>query len=124
MKLYGLGFNLQVEMNEIIVQRLARVSEIEFSDNPLYGPNVRSTPDFDVAVVYERKIDVPTERERLAKDIAKYEKQLASGERDLANPNFVASAPPKVVEGRKKLVAETRTLLEKARAALNALPES
>ena len=47
----------------------------------LYGP-------FDVAVVYERTIDVPAERERLTKDIAKYEKGLASAERQLGNESF------------------------------------
>ena len=76
-----------------------------------------------VAVVYERKIDVAAERERLTKDIAKYEKGLASAERQLGNDGFLAKAPVHVVEGLKKQEAETRLLLEKARAAFDALPE-
>jgi valyl-tRNA synthetase len=76
----------------------------------------------EIAVLYEKPIDVAGERERLTKEVAKLEKQLTSGERDLANPNFASSAPAHVVEGRKKLVAETRVLLEKARAAMKALP--
>jgi valyl-tRNA synthetase len=81
-----------------------------------------SHPDFDLGIKYERTIDVPAERERLTKDIAKYEKGLASAERQLGNEGFLAKAPAQVVEGLKKQEAETRLLLEKARAALAALP--
>ena len=49
--------------------------------------------NFDVAVIYERTIDVPAERERLTKDIAKYEKGLAAAERQLGNEGFLAKAP-------------------------------
>jgi len=59
----------------------------------------------------------------LTKDIAKYEKGLASAERQLGNESFLMKAPPQVVEGLKKQESETRALLEKARAALESLPE-
>ncbi len=75
-----------------------------------------------MAVIYERTIDVVAERERLTKDIAKYEKGLASAERQLGNESFLAKAPAQVVEGLKKQEAETRSLLDKARAALSSLP--
>jgi valyl-tRNA synthetase len=78
----------------------------------------------DVVVEYEAQIDVPAERERLTKDIAKYEKGLASAERQLGNEGFLAKAPAQIVEGLKKQEAETRLLLEKARAAISALPKS
>ena len=71
---------------------------------------------------YETQIDIAAERDRLAKDIVKYEKGLISAERQLGNEGFLAKAPANVVEGLKKQEAETRLLLEKARAALNALP--
>jgi len=47
---------------------------------------------------------------------------LVSAERQLGNEGFLAKAPEHVVEGLKKQEAETRQLLEKARAALGALP--
>ena len=112
-----------VEINRDIVERLARVSEICLVDQISAGLSKHSTPTFDAAVVYERTIDVPAERERLTKDIAKYETGLAAAERQLGNENFLAKAPAQVVEGLKKQAAETRTLLEKARAALDALPK-
>jgi valyl-tRNA synthetase len=95
---------------------------MRFVEQTTSGLSKHSTPNFDVAVIYERTIDVAAERERLTKDIAKYEKGLASAERQLGNEGFLAKAPAHVVEGLKKQEAETRQLLEKARAALGALP--
>jgi len=39
----------------------------------------------DIVVQYEKEIDVPAERARLTKDIEKYEKGIASAERQLGN---------------------------------------
>ncbi len=108
--------------NAEIVQRLARVSSVEYVEAFGDRSGIRSTPAFDVAVVFERTIDVPAERERLTKDIAKYEKGLAAAERQLGNEGFLAKAPAHIVEGLKKQEAETRALVEKARAALDSLP--
>jgi len=110
-----------IEQNCDIVERLAKVSEVRFVTEITNGFSKHSTPAFDVAVVYEKKIDVPAERERLTKDIAKYEKGLAAAERQLGNESFLAKAPSQVVEGLKRQEAETRLLLEKARAALENL---
>ena len=107
----------------IIIERLARVGELRFVAAISAGLVKHSTPSFDVAVIYERTIDVAAERERLTKDIAKYEKGIAAAERQLGNEGFLAKAPANVVEGLKKQEAETRQLLEKARAALENLKE-
>jgi valyl-tRNA synthetase len=111
-----------VKENSAMVERLARVTEVRFADQITAGLSKHSTPDFDVALVYERTVDVATERERLTRDIAKYEKGLAAAERQLGNESFLAKAPAQVVEGLKKQESETRLLMEKARAALDALP--
>jgi len=107
--------------NRIVVERLARVSEILFVDQIPAGLAKHSTPQFDVAVVYERTIDVPAERERLKKEIAQYEKNITNAERQLGNEGFLAKAPAHVVEGLKKQLAENRILLEKSHAALQNL---
>ena len=112
------------EENRDIIEKLARVSDVRFVDQISAGLSKHSTANFDVAVLYERTVDVPAERDRLTKDIARYEKGLAAAERQLGNEGFLAKAPAHVVEGLKKQEAETRLLLEKARAALNALPKS
>ena len=111
-----------LELNKAIIQRLGKVSEMVFSSEPLSGPNKRSSRDFDLEIVYERTIDVAAERERLTREIAKYEKGLANAERQLGNEAFLSKAPAHVVEGLKKQDLETRILLEKAREALKNLP--
>jgi hypothetical protein len=109
------------DANTDLLARLARVSTVEFASEPLTGDGARSTPDFDVAVVYERQIDVPAERERLTKDLAKFEKGLTAAERQLGNEAFMAKAPAPIVDGLRKQHAETKILHDKAKAALDAL---
>jgi valyl-tRNA synthetase len=109
--------------NSDMLARLARVQAVEFASEPLTGSNARSTAEFDVAVVYERQIDVAAERERLTKDLAKYEKGLTAGERQLNNEAFMAKAPAHIVDGLRKQAAETKLMYDKTKAALNSLPE-
>jgi valyl-tRNA synthetase len=116
------GWSETVKQNALIIERLARTSEIRFVDEITQGLSKRHTYGFDVAVIYERTIDVAAERERLTKEIAKLEKGLASAEKQLGNDAFLAKAPANIVEGLKKQEAENRQLLEKAKAALAALP--
>jgi valyl-tRNA synthetase len=105
-----------------IFRHLAKISEVRLA--PITYEKRRSEANFDLAIDYEVAIDVPAERERLTKDIARYEKGLAAAERQLGNEGFLAKAPAQIVEGLKKQEAETRLLLEKAHAALSALPKS
>jgi valyl-tRNA synthetase len=114
-----------IEKNRYWFTRLAKVSEIRYDQNA--GTNHpelkwRFGTDFVVAVVYEKPIDVAAERDRLTKDIAKYEKGLLAAERQLGNEGFLVKAPAQIIEGLKKQEAEMRMLLEKAQAALEALP--
>jgi len=110
------------QANADMLAKLARVSSVELSPSALTGDSTRSTGSFDVAVVYERQIDVPAERERLTKDLAKYEKGIAAADRQLTNDAFMAKAPAHIVEGLRKQSAETRMLYDKTKAALDALP--
>ncbi len=112
------------DANRDMLSRLARVSDVEFAAEPLTGPAARSGSTFDVAVRYERQVDVAAERERLIKDIAKFQKGLEAAERQLGNEGFLAKAPANVVDGLKKQQAETRNLFEKATASLAALPSA
>jgi valyl-tRNA synthetase len=53
-------------------------------------------------------IDVEAEKERLTKELAKLAKGIQAGESKLANPGFVKNAPPAVIEGARKQLAETQ----------------
>jgi valyl-tRNA synthetase len=109
------------DANQDMLSRMARVASIEFRSEPLSGSNARSTADFDVAVIYERHIDVAAERERLTKELARLEKILVSTERQLNNPAFIAKAPAHIVDGLRKQYTQTKTLYDKTKGDLDAL---
>jgi valyl-tRNA synthetase len=104
-----------------IVSSLIRSSELHYEGPEPLGGNAASSADFDIEPLYERTIDVPAERERLTRDLAKYEKGLIAAERQLGNEAFMAKAPAHIVEGLRKQAAETRTLYDKTKAALDSL---
>jgi valyl-tRNA synthetase len=127
---FGLDPKELINQNAETIKKLAKISTITFhermdiaSGNLNWRPVTATLIVFaEIALIHEKQIDVPAERERLTKEIAKYEKGLMSAERQLGNERFLAKAPAQVVKGLKKQEAETRLLLEKARAALAALP--
>jgi valyl-tRNA synthetase len=113
--------NALADANQDVLAKMARVQAVEFASEALTGTNARSSADFDVAVIYERQIDIPAERERLTKDLAKFEKGLAAADKQLNNEAFTAKAPAHIIEGLRKQSAETRILYDKTKAALDAL---
>jgi len=111
-----------IEQNQGAVERLAGVEKVEFVENSLAKlAGARHTARFDVHVVYERKIDVAGERERLTKELEKIEKEIANGQRQLGNENFLAKAPASVVDGLRKRAAELAVLREKTKSKLEEL---
>jgi valyl-tRNA synthetase len=111
-----------VEQNQGSIERLANVAGIAFTGASLAkAPGARSTARFDVRVVYEKKIDVAAERERLTKELARIEKEMSNAERQLGNPGFLAKAPAHVVEGLRKRLEELKVVREKSKRALEEL---
>ena len=109
------------EKNANMLAKMARVSAVQIAAAPLAGAGSRQTAEFDLKLVFERVFDVAGERERLLKDLAKYEKGLLASERQLGNGDFVAKAPAHIVEGLRRQAAETKLLWAKTRAALDYL---
>jgi valyl-tRNA synthetase len=113
------------EQNLAAIERLASVESVIFVTSSLEKlPGVRSTSRFDVHVVYEKKIDVAAERERLTKELEKIEKEQGNGQRQLSNEQFLAKAPAKVIEGLKTRAEELRVLREKTKSKLDELRTS
>jgi valyl-tRNA synthetase len=111
-----------IDQNRGAVERLANVEKITFTDSSLAKqPGARSTARFDVHVIYERKIDVATERERLKKELEKLEKEFANNRKQLGNEQFLAKAPAKVVEGLRTRAEELISLRGKIRNQLDEL---
>ncbi len=105
--------------NLTAIERLAIVEKAIFVETSLEKlPSTRSTSRFDVHVIYERKIDVAAECERLKKELEKIEKEMANGQRQLSNEQFLAKAPAKVVEGLKARAEELKVLRDKTLAKM------
>jgi valyl-tRNA synthetase len=111
-----------IEENHGAMERLAGVESMKFVEASLAKlSGARSTARFDVHMVYEKKIDVAAERERLTKELEKIEKEIANGQRQLGNEQFLAKAPAKVVEGLRSRAAELQVLREKILAKMKEL---
>jgi valyl-tRNA synthetase len=111
-----------IEHNQGAVERLANVEKITFVAHSLAKlAGSRSTARFDVHVIYERKIDVASECERLKKELDRLERGIGSGQRQLGNEQFLAKAPQAVVENLRKQQQELAVLKDKTVSKLKEL---
>jgi valyl-tRNA synthetase len=111
-----------IDDNRGALGRLANVESVTFVKTSLAKvAGARSTAQFDVHVVYEKKIDVAAECERLKKEFDKIDKEIANGQRQLGNEQFLAKAPAKVVEGLRARAEELKVLREKTVAKMKEL---
>ncbi len=111
-----------IEHNRGAVERLATVEGIEFVEGSLAKlAGSRSTARFDVHVIYEHKIDVASECDRLKKELDKIEKGIGNGQRQLGNEQFLAKAPQNVVENLRKQQQELAVLKDKTVSKLKEL---
>ena len=80
-----------IQGNREAVERLGRRAKHHRGEESQarQAAGARSTSRFDVHVIYEKKIDVAAERERLTKELEKIEKQQTNGQAaDLAMSSF------------------------------------
>jgi valyl-tRNA synthetase len=111
-----------IESNRASLDRMANVESVAFVDASLANAaGARSTARFDVRVIYERKIDVAAERDRLNKELAKMTGEIGRATAQLGNEAFLAKAPAKVIEGIQQRRAELEVLIAKAQSALDEL---
>jgi valyl-tRNA synthetase len=113
-----------IEQNRSAIEndRQANVESLGFASGSLAKlPNTRSTARFDVRLIYERKIDTASECERLKKELDKIERGIGSGQRQLANEQFLAKAPANVIENLRKQQQELAVLQENTRSKLSEL---
>jgi valyl-tRNA synthetase len=111
-----------IEQNRGAVERLANVEAITFKESSLSKlAGARSTARFEVRVIFERKIDIRAERERLAKELDKLDKEFANNQRQMNNEQFLSKAPPKVVDGLRSRAQELAGLREKIKGQLEGL---
>ncbi|HZP63182.1 MAG TPA: valine--tRNA ligase [Terriglobales bacterium] len=111
-----------LEYNRGAIERLGTVESVEFVDKSLANvPGARHAAQYDVHVLYEKKIDVAAECDRLKKELERIERGIAGGQRQLGNEQFLAKAPANVVENLRKQQSELAILQDKTQSKLKEL---
>ncbi|MCE9673461.1 valine--tRNA ligase [Myxococcus stipitatus] len=89
---------------------LAGLSEVHVGPPGAKPPQAAAfvATNLEIFVPLAGLIDLDAERDRLRKEIARAEQEAASVLRKLENPNFVAKAPPDVVEKDRARVVELK----------------
>ncbi len=111
-----------------LLKALAKLSDVSvFDDEAVFARASAAAP---VAVLGELRlalhveIDVQAERERLGKEIARLDGEVAKASAKLANEGFVARAPAAVVEQERQRLAEFTSTLHRLRDRASRLASS
>ncbi len=115
----------RLETFNTLIRTLARLEKAEISRSPDDAKGAAQAV-FGTATVLlplSGVIDAAKETERLGKEKAKLEKEIASLSGRLSNEGFVAKAPAAVVEEQKKRLAEAQEAAVKIDEALKRLKE-
>src|SRR5438067_13904040 len=111
-----------IEQNSVNIRQLTGVDTITtVEESRARQAPTRGTARFDVRVVYQKKIDVAAECERLKKELEKMEKEMANTAGKLSNESFLTKAPANVVEGFRKRLGELEVIRAKTKGKLEEL---
>jgi valyl-tRNA synthetase len=112
--LIGAGDRVMLAEFAPYLAALVKLSEVRVVDAlPDSDSPVQIVGDYRLMLHIE--IDVAAERERIAKDIARHEGEIAKAEAKLANEGFVARAPQAVVEQERTRLAGFAATLDRLR---------
>jgi valyl-tRNA synthetase len=106
-----------------VIKLLLNAESLEVNEGyqpPKGTPSVQS-PMGELFLPLEGLIDVAAEKIRLAKEVEKIQTEITKVEQKLANPNFTTKVPPAVLQEHEQRLADWKTKLAHAQAALDAL---
>jgi valyl-tRNA synthetase len=100
---------------------LGKLSDVEFVDGDLPAADAPVAVVGNFKLMLKVEIDVAAERERLGKEVAKCESELAREQGKLSNRKFIDRAPAEIVEGVRGRVASLTSTLESLKDQLSRL---
>jgi valyl-tRNA synthetase len=115
----------RLERHRHLITSLARLSTAGRTDGEVPRGAVQDVLD-EATIILQvgAVIDIAAEQRRLAKEIGRLDGQIARFDRKLANPGFLAKAPPEVVETERERLTEAveaRTRLTEAARRLSSI---
>ncbi|MEE2567611.1 valine--tRNA ligase [Hyphobacterium marinum] len=108
----------RLDRNGDLLKRLARLDAVTLGDTIPDGSLQTVIGEATIALPLEGVIDTGAEKDRLAKEIAKVEGEIARLDKKLGNERFVANAPAEVVEGERAKRADYAAQKDKLSEAL------
>ena len=107
--------------NETPVKQLARLSSFNIAAEKPAGAVTIASGEETIALEVQEFITLSDEVARLDKEMAKLGKDIEGTEKKLSNENFVAKAPPEIVEENRERIVEWTATLGKLRSARDQL---
>jgi valyl-tRNA synthetase len=100
------------------IKRMARIEAITYAKTPPKGAAQIVLKDTIAALPLAGIIDMDAERARLKREIEKADAEIAKVDVRLGNADFVAKAPPEVIEENRERKAAFEATVKKLKAAL------
>ncbi|MFO1173572.1 MAG: valine--tRNA ligase [Hyphomicrobiaceae bacterium] len=115
------GTKARAERHGDLIRRLARLKTIGFAAEPPKGSVQIVVGEATLALPLAGVVDIAAESVRLQKEIDKAKAEIAKVDGRMANAEFVAKAPPAVIEENHQRKADFSSQIEKLEAALKRL---
>jgi valyl-tRNA synthetase len=109
---------IRVESQLQALMRLARLDKVDYGSDVPAGSAQIVLGEATFVLPLAGIIDIDAERVRLKREVAKEEVEMGKIEKKLANAQFVAKAPPEVIEEQRQRLADATTRRDKLLAAL------
>jgi len=111
-----------VEANLETIQRLATLSGLRVTSDPLLGDGIfRQTADFELRIPFAEVVNPQAEVARLKKEVEGLLKAIAAKESQLENETFRSRAPEHIIRGMETTLTEQRSALQKLQERLKQL---
>ncbi|MDR0577741.1 MAG: valine--tRNA ligase [Candidatus Accumulibacter sp.] len=103
------------------LKALAKLSEVRIAERPPENANAPVAVVGEIHLTLKIEIDAAAESERLAREIARLESEIAKAAAKLSNESFIARAPAQIVEQERKRLADFSATAEKLGSQLERL---